>query len=94
MVPREAMTSLMIRFVFVGVGLFVVDAASPARPPLFNDPVRLNIGYVCGWQVACIDRQTVAMRKALNYVKRYNPPKWKIQQCNRNASRRSGWSAK
>lgn len=83
----DIMASRMKRMLLLGMAGFAMDAAADARPPLFADPVRLNIGYVCGWQVACIDRQTVAMRKALNYVKRYNPPKWKIQQCNRNASR-------
>lgn len=58
-----------------------------ARPALLNDPVRLNIGYLCKWQVDCIDRQYAAMRKAISFVKRHKPPKWKIQQCNRNAAR-------
>ena len=81
------MTSLLIRYFLVGAGAVAIAASAGARAPLLNDPVRLNIGYVCAWQVACIDRQHTAMRKALRYVKRYDPPKWKIQQCNRNASR-------
>ena len=81
------MTSSTIRYCLIAFGACATIEAAEARPPLLNDPVRLNIGYVCGWQVACIDRQHSAMRKALNYVKRYDPPKWKIQQCNRNASR-------
>jgi hypothetical protein len=81
------MTSLTIRYFFVCAGAVAFGASADARPPLLNDPVRLNIGYVCGWQVACIDKQHSAMRKAMNYLKRYDPPNWKIQQCNRNASR-------
>ena len=77
----------MLRYVCVSAGAVAFGAAADARTPMLNDPVRLNIGYVCGWQVACIDRQHAAMRKALSYVKRYDPPKWKIQQCNLNAAR-------
>jgi hypothetical protein len=75
------------RLLPIGLGITAFAGIAEARAPLLNDPVRLNIGYVCGWQVACIDRQHRAMRKALTYVKRYDPPKWKIQQCNRNAAR-------
>lgn len=66
----------------IGIG----DVAD-ARTPLIRDPVRLNIGIVCSWNSACMAKQDSAMRKALNYVKRHDPPNWKIQQCNRNASR-------
>ena len=81
------MTSLLMKYLFVGAGAVSIGASADARAPMLNDPVRLNIGYVCGWQVKCIDRQQSAMKKALKYVKRHNPPNWKIQQCNRNASR-------
>jgi hypothetical protein len=55
-------------------------------PPLKN-PALLNIGFVCRWQSACIDKQNRAMRVSLAYVKKRKPPAWKVQLCNRNASR-------
>ena len=55
-------------------------------PPLKN-PALLNIGFVCRWQSACIDKQNHAMRVSLTYVKKRKPPAWKVQLCNRNASR-------
>jgi len=77
----------MIRFLVLGIlGLSAV-AVAEARPPLYQDPVRLNIGYLCKWQVKCVERQQAAMRKALSYVDRHDPPIWRVQQCNRNASR-------
>lgn len=51
------------------------------------DPVALNIGLICQWQMACISRQKRAMDKSLKYVAKYGPPQWRVQQCNRNASR-------
>ena len=70
---------------WAAVGL---PAAAEARskPPLRN-PALLNIGFVCQWQARCIKQQQRAMRQALGYVKKYRPPAWKIQQCNRNSSR-------
>ncbi|MEO7257436.1 MAG: hypothetical protein ABIW18_05925 [Sphingomicrobium sp.] len=63
-------------------------AATPGRwdPPLRN-PAVLNIGFVCRWQDRCITRQKGAMVRSLSYVETYRPPTWRIQQCNRNASR-------
>jgi len=55
-------------------------------PPL-KDPALLNIGFVCRWQSACITKQNAAMRASLRYVKSSKPPAWKIQLCNRHASR-------
>ncbi|MES2137243.1 MAG: hypothetical protein V4502_09335 [Pseudomonadota bacterium] len=34
--------------------------------------------------------QRHAMRHALKYIAKYQPPTWRIQQCNRNASRYRG----
>ncbi len=59
-----------------------------SRPPLYN-PALLNIGFVCRWNAKCMHRQERAMKRALRYVKSHDPPAWKIQLCNRNASRRS-----
>jgi hypothetical protein len=78
-----------------GVAAFSVLAcigfpAEAKVPPLY-DPVFLNIGFVCQWQDDCIDRQKRAMKRALAYTKKYDPPDWKIHLCNRRAvQRRSG----
>ena len=61
-------------------------ADARSRPPLRN-PTLLNIGFVCHWQARCIKQQQRAMKRALGYVKTYQPPAWKIQVCNRNSSR-------
>lgn len=64
------------------------SAAAEARsdPPLRN-PALLNIGFVCQWQQHCIERQQKAMKRSLAYVKKNDPPDWKIQVCNKNAGR-------
>ena len=66
-----------------------VPAAAEARtrPPPLRNPALLNMGFVCHWQSRCIKRQERAMQSALAYVKKYRPPAWKIQLCNRNSSR-------
>jgi hypothetical protein len=74
----------------VALILLTCPAAAEAlarRAPLRN-PVLLNIGFICQWQRPCIDRQEHAMNSALGYVRRTDPPTWKIELCNRNASRR------
>ena len=55
-------------------------------PPL-KDPALLNIGFVCRWERSCITKQRAAMWTSLRYVESKKPPAWKIQLCNRNASR-------
>jgi hypothetical protein len=62
------------------------DGMTHAAAPLY-DPVVLNIGISCSWQMRCIDQQQRANRHALKYVGKYHPELWRIQQCNRNASR-------
>jgi hypothetical protein len=57
-----------------------------ARPPL-SDPVTLNIGLVCQWQSRCMAQQKGAMKRSLKLVRKYQPPTWRIEMCNRNASR-------
>jgi hypothetical protein len=57
-----------------------------ARAPL-RDPVALNIGIACQWQQRCIARQKSAMKRALKYVRKSQPPLWRIHVCNRNAAR-------
>lgn len=68
------------------VGLCAVAAPADARPPL-ADPVALNIGISCQWQQSCIKTQSKAMKRALKYVKKTQPPLWRVQLCNRNAGR-------
>ena len=70
-----------------GVGL---SAAAAKLPPL-RDPVFLNIGFVCQWQDACIQKQQKAMKAALAYGRKIKPSNWSVQFCNRRATfRRSG----
>lgn len=63
-------------------------APADAKLPPLRDPVFLNIGFVCKWQTECMDRQQRAMKSALKYVRVWKPPSWKIEHCNRQASRR------
>lgn len=62
-------------------------SAAPAVAPLY-EPVALNIGLACQWQQACINKQNKAMKRALKYVRKEEPPTWRIHLCNRNASRK------
>ena len=61
------------------------QAGSPA--PLY-DPVILNIGVVCRWNAHCMDQQKDAMNRALKFVRKKDPPNWRIQLCNKNAGKR------
>jgi hypothetical protein len=54
-------------------------------PPI-NDSVGLNIGLNCQWQRKCMSAQDKAMRHALDYVRKEQPPSWRVHLCNRNAS--------
>ena len=69
------------------MGSVSAEARSNSPPPLY-DPVFLNIGFVCRWEARCMDRQGDAMRRALKFVRKKNPPTWRVQLCNRNAGRR------
>jgi hypothetical protein len=73
----------------LAAGAAGAGAADAKLPPL-RDPVFLNIGFVCQWREPCIGRQQRAMRHALGYVRKHHPPAWKVQLCNRNASRNRG----
>jgi hypothetical protein len=70
----------------IAVGLGALASIAQAKPPLRN-PAVLNIGFVCRWNAHCMARQEKAMKRALGYVRKKDPPNWKIQYCNRNASR-------
>ena len=75
----------------VAAALLACAASAVARagstPPLY-DPVFLNIGFVCRWNMHCMDSQTRSMQRALKYVRKTNPPQWKIEMCNKNAGRK------
>jgi len=68
------------------IGLWAFASAGEARPPL-GDPVALNIGINCQWQQSCMKTQSKAMKRALKFVKKTEPPLWRLQLCNRNAGR-------
>jgi hypothetical protein len=70
------------------VALLAPAHAVAAKAPL-HDVVSLNIGLSCQWQQRCISQQERAMKKSLKFVRQEQPPAWRIQLCNRNASRRS-----
>lgn len=60
--------------------------AAQARVPLY-DSIGLNIGINCRWQQKCIREQQRAMKRALAFVRKQQPPVWRVQLCNRNARR-------
>ena len=68
------------------IGLAPGAMAAQARVPLY-DSIGLNIGINCRWQQQCIRDQQRAMTRALSYVKKRQPPLWRVHLCNRNASR-------
>ena len=76
--------------IILGLAAAGFPAPASAKLPPLRDPVFLNIGFVCQWRDGCIAKQRSAMKKSLAYVDRHDPPAWKVQQCNRNASRYRG----
>ena len=78
---------LKLPLVGVAIVLAAVGTAAQAKTPPLRDPAFLNIGFVCQWKEKCIQAQRAAMNSALAYVRAVDPPNWKIQLCNRNASR-------
>ena len=73
---------------FAAVLMSWAAAASARSPAPLYDPVSLNIGLSCEWQSQCITDQTKAMKRSLSYVRNRQPPPWRIQACNKNASRK------
>jgi hypothetical protein len=61
--------------------------ASATGREVLHDPIALNIGVNCQWQVHCMAEQRRAMNRSLSFVERSRPPQWRIQLCNRNARR-------
>ena len=66
--------------------LLPMEAGAGARPLLY-DAVALNIGVNCQWQSYCMAKQRTAMKRSLAYVTKEHPPHWRVELCNRNASR-------
>ena len=64
----------------------IAARARAERPPLSN-PELLNIGLSCRWETKCMIVQRKAMKRALGYVRKARPPAWRVQLCNRKASR-------
>ena len=79
------LAALAVAFIVAGV-----PTGAHAKLPPLRDPVFLNIGFVCQWQDGCIQKQQSAMKRSLSYVGKHDPPQWKIELCNRNASRNRG----
>jgi len=77
------------RVIFAGlaVGLAVGLAAPAWSGAPITDPAALNIGLNCQWQQRCIRQHQGAKKRALKYVKKYEPPVRRVQLCNRNAKR-------
>ena len=77
----------LVALALCSAGASSAGAQSRSKPPPLRNPALLNIGFVCKWQARCIRRQESAMDRALKYVRKYRPPAWKVQLCNRNAGR-------
>ena len=75
-----------LAFAAILLALSSTAMAAQAAVPLY-DSIGLNIGFNCRWQQSCIVEQQRAMKHSLAYVKRQQPPVWRVQLCNRNASR-------
>jgi len=73
--------------ILAAAALVAIPLASSARPAVLHDPVALNIGVNCQWQPRCMEQQRSAMKRTLAFVRKARPPQWRIQLCNRNASR-------
>ena len=78
---------MTLKLSLAALALMTAGAAAARDAPLRN-PVLLNIGFVCKWNERCMTVHERAMKRALKYVRKYDPPQWKIQLCNRNASRK------
>jgi hypothetical protein len=78
---------LKLPLVGVAIAIAVAGTAAEAKTPPLRDPAFLNTGFVCRWQERCMVRQRAAMNSTLAYVRAVKPPSWKIELCNRNASR-------
>jgi hypothetical protein len=66
--------------------LWAAASQAQGRAPLY-DPISLNIGLSCQWQRRCIVEQQRAMKRALKFVRKEQPPVWRVELCNHNAAR-------
>jgi hypothetical protein len=76
----------MRRLLFVLPLMWPAVAHARPAPPLY-DPTSLNIGLNCQWQQRCIADQQRAMKHSLKFVRKHQPPVWRVQLCNHNAAR-------
>ena len=77
-----------MNWAFAAILLALSSAAMGAQAPVpLYHSIGLNIGFNCRWQQRCIGEQHRAMMHSLTYVKRQQPPVWRVHLCNRNASR-------
>jgi hypothetical protein len=83
------MDAMKTKVTCAALALWSGGAMAHVNAPPIRNPAILNIGFVCRWQTSCIRKQAHAMEHSLKYVQKYDPPTWKIQLCNRNASRNS-----
>jgi len=88
--PVDVLHNGTLRLAAAAAFAFALAGPAQAKLPPLRDPVFLNIGFVCQWRDSCIAKQRGAMKKALAFVDKRDPPAWKVQQCNRNASRYRG----
>jgi hypothetical protein len=86
--PAGTFERMWGRVVVAALALMASGGEASALAPLY-DTVTLNIGVNCQWQHSCIAEQSRAMKRALKYVQKYQPPSWRIHACNKNASRGS-----
>jgi hypothetical protein len=77
----------MTRILVAAVLAFLSAAAGAEQRPILHDAVALNIGVNCQWRTQCMKQQRFAMKHSLSYVAKGRPPEWRVQLCNRNASR-------
>jgi len=90
MLPRVASGANQDRMrALRGLWLFAVPLLAGPAAATAVDPVSVNIRAICKSQKRCMVQQRAAMRHALNYLATERPPGWRLQVCNRNASRGS-----
>ena len=79
----------MRRLAVIASLAFAPVAGAHAANPSVVHPVYRNIASICGGQKSCIDRQWRGMQRAFAYMRNKGVPVWKIDVCNRNATRKS-----
>ena len=80
---RPEMRRVTVAFVVL---LWASSGEARTSAPIY-DSNYLNIGLGCQWQQKCMAKQQKAMKKALKFVQKHDPPAWRIHLCNRNAAR-------